>query len=112
MRLRVWRGESEGRVVERRRQLGVTSSEEPQCNQARQPFPANFFVTHETSSPSSTSYHRSCSPREFTFHPFFSTTKVCPDLLNLPNAGDLFAGISSLSSCSLFSPTRDLFASI
>jgi hypothetical protein len=36
MRLRVWRGESEGGVVERRRQLGVTSSEEPRCNQARQ----------------------------------------------------------------------------
>jgi hypothetical protein len=38
--------------------------------------------------------------------------KVCPDPLNLPNAGDPFAGISSLSSCSLFSPTRDLIASI
>jgi hypothetical protein len=36
MRLRVWRGESEGGVVERRRQLGVTSSKEPRCNQARQ----------------------------------------------------------------------------
>jgi hypothetical protein len=29
--------------------------------------------------------------------------KVCPDSLNLPNAGNPFAGISSLSSCSLFS---------
>jgi hypothetical protein len=38
--------------------------------------------------------------------------KVCPDSLNLPNAGDYFAGISSLSSCSLFSPTRDLMALI
>jgi hypothetical protein len=38
--------------------------------------------------------------------------KVCPDSLNLLNAGDSFAGISSLSSCSLFSPTRDLIASI
>jgi hypothetical protein len=38
--------------------------------------------------------------------------KVCPDSLNLPNAGDPFAGISSLSSCSLFSPTRDLMALI
>jgi hypothetical protein len=28
--------------------------------------------------------------------------KVCPDSLNLPNAGDSFAGISSLSSCSCF----------
>jgi hypothetical protein len=27
---------------------------------------------------SSTSYHRSCSPQEFTFHPFFSTTKATP----------------------------------
>jgi hypothetical protein len=45
----------------------------------RQPFPANFFVTHGTSSPSSISYHRSCSPREFTFHLFFSfTTKATP----------------------------------
>jgi hypothetical protein len=38
--------------------------------------------------------------------------KVCPDSLNLPNAGDSFAGISSLSSCSLFSLTRDLIALI
>jgi hypothetical protein len=38
--------------------------------------------------------------------------KVCPDSLNLPNAGDSFAGTSSLSSCSLFSPTRDLIALI
>jgi energy-converting hydrogenase Eha subunit F len=36
--------------------------------------------------------------------------KVCPDPLNLLNAGDSFAGISSLSSCSLLSPTRDLVA--
>jgi hypothetical protein len=39
---------------------------------------ANFFVTHETSSPSSTSHRRSCSPREFTCHPFSSTTKATP----------------------------------
>jgi hypothetical protein len=38
--------------------------------------------------------------------------KVCPDSLNLLNAGDSFAGISSLSSCYLFSPTRDLIALI
>jgi hypothetical protein len=38
--------------------------------------------------------------------------KVCFDSLNLPNAGDSFAGISSLSFHSLFSPTRDLIASI
>jgi hypothetical protein len=38
--------------------------------------------------------------------------KVCPDSLNLPNTGDPFAGISSLSSYSLFSPTRDLIALI
>jgi hypothetical protein len=38
--------------------------------------------------------------------------KVCPDSLNLSNAGDPFAGISSLSFCSLFSPTRDLIALI
>jgi hypothetical protein len=38
--------------------------------------------------------------------------KVCPDSLNLLNAGDSFAGISSLSSCYLFSRTRDLIALI
>jgi energy-converting hydrogenase Eha subunit F len=41
-----------------------------------------------------------------------SYPKVCPDPLNLPNAGDPFAGTSSSSSYSLFSPTRDLIASI
>jgi energy-converting hydrogenase Eha subunit F len=34
--------------------------------------------------------------------------KVCPDPLNLSNAGDSFAGISPLTSCYLFSWTRDL----
>jgi hypothetical protein len=38
--------------------------------------------------------------------------KVCPDPLNLPSAGDPFARTSSLSFYSLFSPTRDLIASI
>jgi hypothetical protein len=38
--------------------------------------------------------------------------KVCPDSLNLPNAGDSFAGITPLSSCSLFSLTKDLNALI
>jgi hypothetical protein len=38
--------------------------------------------------------------------------KVCPDSLNLLNAGDSFAGISSLSSYSLFFPTKDLIALI
>jgi hypothetical protein len=38
--------------------------------------------------------------------------KVCPDPPNLSNTGDPFAGISLLSSCSLFSPTRDLIALI
>jgi hypothetical protein len=38
--------------------------------------------------------------------------KVCPDPLNLPNTGDPFAGTSSFSSYSLFSPTRDLIALI
>jgi hypothetical protein len=38
--------------------------------------------------------------------------KVCPNPLNLPNAGDSFTRISSLSSYSLFPPTRDLIASI
>jgi hypothetical protein len=41
-----------------------------------------------------------------------SYPKVCSDPLNLPNAGDPFAGTSSLSSYPLFSPTRDLIASI
>jgi hypothetical protein len=73
---------------------------------------ASFFVTHGTSSPSSTSRRQSSSPWDFTFHPFFSTTKVCPDQLNLLNAGDSFAGTSSLSFRSLFSRIRDLIALI
>jgi hypothetical protein len=73
---------------------------------------ASFFVTHGTSSPSSTSHRQSSSPWDFTFYPFFSTTKVCPELLNLLNAGDSFAGTSSLSFRSLFSRTRDLIALI
>jgi hypothetical protein len=36
--------------------------------------------------------------------------KVCPDSLNLLNAGDSFAGISSLTSRYLFSRTRDSIA--
>jgi hypothetical protein len=64
--------------VERRRQLGVTSSEEPRCNQARQPCPASFFANHGVSSSSSFSHHQSCLPREITFRPFFSTTKATP----------------------------------
>jgi hypothetical protein len=36
--------------------------------------------------------------------------KVCPDSLNLLNAGDSFIGISSLPFHSLFSPTRNLIA--
>jgi energy-converting hydrogenase Eha subunit F len=36
--------------------------------------------------------------------------KVCPDPLNPSNAGDSFAGISSLTSCYLFLRTRDLIA--
>jgi hypothetical protein len=39
---------------------------------------ASFFVTHGISSPSSTSHRRSCSPREFTFLLFSSTTKAIP----------------------------------
>jgi hypothetical protein len=38
--------------------------------------------------------------------------KVCPDPLNLSIDSDSFAGISSLSSCYLFSPTRDLITLI
>jgi hypothetical protein len=40
-----------------------------------------------------------------------SYPKVCSGPLNLPNTGDPFAG-TSLSSYSLFSPTRDLIALI
>jgi hypothetical protein len=36
--------------------------------------------------------------------------KVCPNPLNLSNAGDSFAGVSSLTSCYLFFRTRDLIA--
>jgi hypothetical protein len=39
---------------------------------------ASFFVTHGTSPLLSSSHHRSCPPREFTFHPFSATTKVTP----------------------------------
>jgi hypothetical protein len=46
--------------------------------------------------------------REFTFRLFFSTTKVCPDSLNLLDAGDSFAEILSLTSYYLFSQARDL----
>jgi hypothetical protein len=74
----------------------------------RQPFPANLFVIHGTSSPSSTSHRRSFSSREFTFCLFFSTTKVCPDSLNLSNASDPFARILSVSSCYPFFPDQGL----
>jgi hypothetical protein len=79
-------------------------------------FPANFFVTHGTSSPSSSYHRQSCSPREFTFHLFFSTTKAIPRFalihcIFLMPATPL-AGTSLLSSCSLFSLTRDLIALI
>jgi hypothetical protein len=41
-------------------------------------FLASFFVTPGTSSPSSSSHRRSCSPQEFTFCLFSSTTKATP----------------------------------
>jgi hypothetical protein len=66
--------------MERRRQLGVTSSEEPRCNQARQPYPANFFVNHGISSSSSSSHRQSYSPREFTFRVFSFITKATQGL--------------------------------
>jgi hypothetical protein len=69
-----------------------------------------LFVIHGVSSLSSFSLRQSYSPREFTFRLFFSTTKVCPDSLNPLNAGNSFAGISPLTSCYLFSRTRDLIA--
>jgi hypothetical protein len=40
--------------------------------------PASFFVTDGTLPSSNTSHRRSYSPREFTFRPFFSMTKVTP----------------------------------
>jgi hypothetical protein len=45
----------------------------------------------------------------FFFH-IQNYPKVCPNSLNLPNAGDYFARISLLSSCYLFSRTRDSIA--
>jgi hypothetical protein len=39
---------------------------------------------------------------------FSSITKVCPDSLNLSNADDPFAGISSVSSYYLFFPDQGL----
>jgi hypothetical protein len=78
--------------------------------------PASFFVTHGISSSSSSSYRRFCSLREIHFPPVLlhnqGYPKVCPDSLNLLNAGNSFAGISSLSFRSLFSSTRDLIALI
>jgi hypothetical protein len=80
----------------------------------RQPFPASFFVHHGISSSSSSPL----SPILFTAGIYFPRVllhnqgypKVCPNPLNLSNAGDSFAGISSLTSCYLFSRTRDLIA--
>jgi hypothetical protein len=40
--------------------------------------PASFFATHGTSPPSSSFHLQSCSSREFTFHPFSSTSKATP----------------------------------
>jgi hypothetical protein len=91
---------------------GVSIADQYGYSSTHYKFPASFLVIHEISSPSSSSRHQFYSPREFTFRLFFPTTKVCPNLLNLLNAGDSFAGISSLSFCSLFSPTRDLNALI
>jgi hypothetical protein len=42
------------------------------------------------------------------FPPILLHNQGLPDPLNIPNAGDSLAGISSLSSCSLFSPDQGL----
>jgi hypothetical protein len=65
--------------------------------------PRNLVIVELFSSPI-------LSPRDFTFRLFSSITKVCPNPLNLLNAGDSFARISPLTSCYLFSRTRDLIA--
>jgi hypothetical protein len=113
----------------------VTSSEEMRCNQARQaPFiymeveagatrrefdvqrmtgeplrqPRNLVIVELFSSPIlfTAGIHFPRVPLHNQGYP-----KVCPNPLNLLNAGDSFAGISSLISCSLLSPIRDLIAS-
>jgi hypothetical protein len=87
---------------------GVSIADQSGYSSTHYKFPASFFVTHEISSPSSSSRRQFCSPREFTFRLFFSTTKACPDSLNLPNAGDSFAGISLLSFLFSIFPNQGL----
>jgi hypothetical protein len=132
---RLWRGKSEGEVAERRQWSGVTSSEEMRCSQARRaPFiymeveagatrrefdvqrmtgkllrhPWNLVIVELILSPI-------LFTAEIHFPPILlhnqGYPKVCPVSLNLLNAGDSFARISSLTSCYLFSRTRDLIAS-
>jgi hypothetical protein len=57
---------------------GVSIADQSGYSSTHYKFPASFFVTHEISSPSSSSHHQSCSSREITFHPFFFTTKATP----------------------------------
>jgi hypothetical protein len=45
-----------------------------------QPSPTNFFVNHGISSPSSSSYRQTCSPREFTFRVLLFITKATQGL--------------------------------
>jgi hypothetical protein len=85
-----------------------------------QPSSTHYNHSRQTTSSSTESRHR----RAFLFADPIATglhfpfvllhnqgyPKVCPDSLKLLNADDSFAGISSLSSCSLFSRTRDLIA--
>jgi hypothetical protein len=126
---RLWRGESKGGVTERGQWSGVTSSEEMWCSQARRaPFiymeveagatrhevdvlrmtgkllrqPRNLVIVEIILSPILfiAEIH---FPRVLLHNHGYP--KVCPDSLNLPNAGDSFAGISSLTPCYLFSRT-------
>jgi hypothetical protein len=57
---------------------GVNIADQSGYSSTHYKFPASFFVTHEISSPSSSSYRQSCSSRKFTFRVFSSITKATP----------------------------------
>jgi hypothetical protein len=102
------------------------------ANQSSSIVSSQGSTTSNSSSPTTIPWQASSSPTEPRHHRALLITdpvrhgnslstillhnqsypKVCPDPLNLPNAGDSYAGTSSLSSYSLSSPTRDLIALI
>jgi hypothetical protein len=98
--------------VEQRRQLGVTSSEAMQSSMATLPDkllrqPRSLVIVELFSSPILFAAGIHFSPVLLHNQGY---TKVCPNPMNLSNAGDSFAGMSPLTSYYLFSRTRDLIA--